>query len=106
MPLPCAGLPVQGITTKKPLQPVKGSAVFSFTMTSVSQVCIRHRVTTDIAASGVPSKVDMKLTGHKTVAMFMHYVHAEDIPVWDVARQAASRRFVITGAFRSIDATA
>ncbi|WP_426727597.1 tyrosine-type recombinase/integrase [Enterobacter cloacae complex sp. 288G10] len=41
---------------------------------------IRHRSTTDIANSGVPTKVGMKLTGHKTVAMFMHYVHTEDKP--------------------------
>ncbi len=31
---------------------------------------IRHRATTDIANSGVPTKVGMKLTGHNTVAMF------------------------------------
>jgi len=31
------------------------------------------------------SKVGIKLTGHKTVAMFMHYVHTEDNPVRDAA---------------------
>jgi len=46
---------------------------------------IRHRSTTDIANSGVPTKVGMKLTGQKTVAMFMHYVHTEDTPVRDAA---------------------
>ncbi len=34
----------------------------------------------------------MKLTGHKTVAMFMHYVHTEDKPVRDAAELVASRR--------------
>lgn len=52
---------------------------------------IRHRETTDIANSGVPTKVGMKLTGHKTVAMFMHYVHTEDKPVRDAAELVANR---------------
>ncbi|MCY0404119.1 site-specific integrase, partial [Pseudomonas aeruginosa] len=59
---------------------------------------IRHRSTTDIANSGVPTKVGMKLTGHKTVAMFMHYVHTEDKPVRDAAELATSRRQAIIGA--------
>ena len=42
----------------------------------------------------------MKLTGHKTVAMFMHYVHTEDKPVRDAAELVASRRQAITGARR------
>lgn len=41
---------------------------------------IRHRATTDIANLGAPTKADMKLTVHKTMAMFMHYVHTEDKP--------------------------
>ena len=57
---------------------------------------IRHRSTTDIANSGVPTKVGMKLTGHKTVAMFMHYVHTEDKPVREAAELVASRRQAIT----------
>ncbi|MBP6761545.1 MAG: site-specific integrase, partial [Thauera sp.] len=67
---------------------------------------IRHRATTDIANSGVPTKVGMKLTGHKTVAMFMHYVHTEDKPVRDAAELVANRRLAITGASRSIEVTA
>ena len=59
---------------------------------------VRHRSTTDIANSGVPIKVGMKLTGHKTVAMFMHYVHTEDRPVREAAELVASRRQAITGA--------
>jgi len=62
---------------------------------------IRHRSTTDIANSGVPIKVGMALTAHKTVAMFMHYVHTEDKPVRDAAELVASRRQAITGARRS-----
>lgn len=58
---------------------------------------IRHRSTTDIANSGVPTKVGMKLTGHQTVGMFMHYVHTEDKPVRDAAALVASRRLAITG---------
>lgn len=42
---------------------------------------IRHRAATDIANSGVPIKVGMKLTAHKTVTMFIRYVHTEDNPV-------------------------
>ena len=49
--------------------------------------------------SAVPTKVGMKLTGHKTVAMFMHYVRTEDKPVRDAAAElVASRRQAITGA--------
>lgn len=47
----------------------------------------------------MPTKVGMKLTGHKTVAMFMHYVRTEDKPVRDAAAElVASRRQAITGA--------
>ncbi|MBG7263088.1 site-specific integrase, partial [Pseudomonas aeruginosa] len=67
---------------------------------------IRHRSTTDIANSGVPTKVGMKLTGHKTVAMFMHYVHTEDKPVRDAAELVASRRQAITGARQPQEAIA
>lgn len=59
---------------------------------------IRHRSTTDIANLGVPTKVCMALTGHKTVAMFMHYIHTEDEPVRNAAGLVASRRRAITGA--------
>ena len=67
---------------------------------------IRHRATTDIANSGVPTKVGMKLTGHNTVAMFMHYVHTEDKPVRDAAELVASRRQAITGTRQSVEAPA
>ncbi len=58
---------------------------------------IRHRSATDIANSGIPVKVGMALTGHKTVAMFMRYVHTEDKPVRDAAELVAARRKTITG---------
>ena len=47
----------------------------------------------------------MKLTGHKTVAMFMHYVHTEDKPVRDAAELVANRRLAIIGVSRSMEAT-
>jgi len=53
---------------------------------------IRHRATTEIANSGVPVKVGMQLTGHKTVTQFMRYVHTEDDPVRAAAETVASRR--------------
>ena len=73
--------------------------------TQVGTHGIRHRSTTDIANSGVPTKVGMKLTGHKTVAMFMHYVHTEDKPVREAA-ELASRRQAITGARQLAEAVA
>ncbi len=62
---------------------------------------IRHRSATDIANSGIPVKVGMALTAHKTVAMFMRYVHTEDDPVRQAAELVANRRKTITGARRT-----
>lgn len=53
---------------------------------------IRHRSATDIANSGIPVKVGMVLTAHKTVAMFMRFVHTEDDPVRRAAEVVANRR--------------
>jgi integrase len=53
---------------------------------------IRHRSATDIANSGIPVKVGMALTAHKTVTMFMRYVHTEDDPVRAAAEAVAQRR--------------
>mgnify|MGYP002652522042 CR=1 FL=1 len=50
-------------------------------VTHVGTHGIRHRSATDIANSGIPVKVGMALTAHKTVAMFMRYVHTEDDPI-------------------------
>ncbi len=59
---------------------------------------IRHRSATDIANSGIPVKVGMALTAHKTVAMFMRYVHTEDDPVRKAAELVATRRKSVVGA--------
>jgi len=56
---------------------------------------IRHRATTEIANSGVPLKVGMQLTAHKTVTQFMRYVHTEDEAVRAAAETVASRRRVV-----------
>jgi integrase len=58
---------------------------------------IRHRSATDIANSGIPVKVGMALTAHKTVTMFMRYVHIEDDPVRAAAEAVASRRQSLIG---------
>ena len=59
---------------------------------------IRHRSATDIANSGVPVKVGMALTAHKTVTMFMRYVHTEDDPVRAAAEAVTQRRMNVIGA--------
>lgn len=61
---------------------------------------IRHRSATDIANSGIPVKVGMALTAHKTVAMFMRYVHTEDDPVRKAAELVTARRKLVVGAIR------
>jgi integrase len=38
---------------------------------------IRHRAATDIANSGAPLQVGMRLTGHKTASTYLRYLHAE-----------------------------
>lgn len=53
---------------------------------------IRHRSATDIANSGIPAKSGIALTAHKTVVMFMRYVHTEDKPVREAAELVANRR--------------
>ena len=58
---------------------------------------VRHRAATDIANSGVPIKVGMALTAHKTVTMFMRYVHTEDDPIRAAAETVASRRRNVVG---------
>jgi hypothetical protein len=58
---------------------------------------IRHRSATDIANSGIPVKVGMALTAHKTVTMFMRYVHTEDDPVRAAADAVALRRQTLVG---------
>ncbi len=65
---------------------------------------VRHRAATDIANSGVPVKVGMALTAHKTVTMFMRYAHTEDDPIREAAETVASRRRkVVQGAALTAD---
>jgi integrase len=56
---------------------------------------IRHRATTEITNSGVPVKVGMQLTAHKTVTQFMRYVHTEDDAVRAAAETVVQRRRAI-----------
>lgn len=58
---------------------------------------IRHRSATDIANSGVPVKVGMALTAHKTLTVFMKYVHTEDDPVRAAAEAVNQRRQALLG---------
>lgn len=58
---------------------------------------IRHRATTGIANSGVPLKVGMQPTAHKTVSQFMRYVHVEDKAVREAADLVSARRSQLTG---------
>lgn len=58
---------------------------------------VRHRAATDIANSGVPVKVGMALTAHKTVTMFMRYVHTEDDPIRAAAEAVSARRRSVVG---------
>jgi integrase len=64
---------------------------------------IRHRAATDIANSGVPVKVGMALTAHKTVTMFMRYVHTEDDPVRAAADAVAFRRLALVRGPAAVD---
>ncbi|TRC75792.1 DUF4102 domain-containing protein [Mesorhizobium sp. WSM4310] len=67
---------------------------------------IRHRSATDIANSGVPVKVGMALTAHKTVTMFMRYVHTEDDPIRAAAETVAQRRQILIGGSPAVTAPA
>jgi hypothetical protein len=61
----------------------------------------RRRTTTEIANSGVPVKVGMQLTAHKTVMQFMRNLHTEDDPVRAAAETVASRRLVVLSGQRT-----
>ncbi len=65
---------------------------------------VRHRAATDIANSGVPLKVGMALTAHKTATMFIRYVHTEDDPIREAAETVAlRRRRIVQGAASAAD---
>ena len=65
---------------------------------------IRHRSVTDIANSGIPVKVGMALSAHKTVTMFMRYVHTEDEQVRAAADAVAFRRLALVRETAAADA--
>jgi hypothetical protein len=46
----------------------------------------------------------MMLTAHKTVAMFMRYVHTEDAPVRAAAELVANRRKSVVAGFPAVAA--
>jgi hypothetical protein len=52
------------------------------------------------------SVMGMVLTAHKTLVMFMRYVHTEDKPVREAAELVANRRKTITGMQRAKEAAA
>jgi integrase len=57
---------------------------------------IRHRAATEIANSGVPIKDGMAMTGHKTVDMFLRYVHPDEKRVRkSVEKVSAQRRKMV-----------
>jgi len=64
-------------------------------LTHVGTHGIRHRAATDIANSGVPLRVGMALTAHKTITTFMRYVHIEDDQVRQAAEKVSRRRAAI-----------
>jgi integrase len=53
---------------------------------------IRHKSATEIANSGLPIQVGMKLTGHKTPATYMRYLHAEREQTRAAAELVSERR--------------
>jgi integrase len=59
---------------------------------------IRHRAATEIANSGIPLQVGMKLTGHRTAATYSRYLHTEREQVKEAAEMVArSRRRTVDG---------
>jgi len=53
---------------------------------------IRHRAATEIANSGVPIKDGMAMTGHKTVDMFLRYVHPDEKRVRKSVEKVSAQR--------------
>ena len=53
---------------------------------------IRHKSATEIANSGLPIQVGMKLTGHKTPATYMRYLHVEREQTRAAAELVSQRR--------------
>lgn len=53
---------------------------------------VRHRAVTDIANAVTNVRTGMSMTGHKTVAMFMRYVHPEEERIRAANAEIARRR--------------
>jgi integrase len=53
---------------------------------------IRHRAATEIANSGLPIQVGMRLTGHKTAATYLRYLHADREQTLAAAELVSKRR--------------
>ena len=53
---------------------------------------IRHRAATEIANSGIPMQVGMRLTGHRTAGTYLRYLHAERAQTLAAAELVAARR--------------
>jgi hypothetical protein len=60
----------------------------------------RHRAATEIANSGVPIKDGMAMTGHKTVAMFLSYVHPDEERVRKSVEKVSAERRKLTASNR------
>src|SRR5262249_35050326 len=52
---------------------------------------IRHKAATEIANAGLPLQIGMRLTGHKTAATYLRYLHAEREQVRAAAEQVSAR---------------
>jgi len=67
---------------------------------------IRHRAATEIANSGVPIKDGMAMTGHKTVDMFLRYVHPDEKRVRkSVEKVSAQRRKLVNSRLLNVTET-
>jgi integrase len=53
---------------------------------------IRHRAATEIANSGLPIQVGMRLTGHRTAGTYLRYLHTEREQVRQAAEMVAQGR--------------
>jgi Phage integrase family len=62
----------------------------------------RHRAATEIANSGVPIKDGMAMTGHKTVAMFLSYVHPDEERVRNSVEKVSAERRRLTASNRQM----
>lgn len=64
---------------------------------------IRHRAATEIANSGVPIKDGMAMTGHKTVDMFLRYVHPDEKRVRKSVEKVSAQRRKLVNSGKSME---